>query len=95
MMKTLLIPDAASSAATPVTPAEDLNKVEKFELIKRLLAATETIGEMQACQKRNAEDEKLIAEKMTRGLNRNQAIAVIERQRKFNQALPKAKTETK
>lgn len=75
---------------TPNQP-EDLNKVEKFVLIRRLLAATETIGEMQARQKQNAEDEKLIREKMNRGLNRNQAIAVIERQRKFNQAAPGSK----
>ena len=63
--------------------SEDLNKLTKEELIQRLTAAGQTIAEMQVRQRQIAADEKLIAEKMNRGLNRNQAIAVIERQRKF------------
>jgi hypothetical protein len=70
---------------------EDLSKLTKDELIQRLTAAGQTIAEMQARQKQIAADDKLIAEKMNRGLNRNQAIAVIERQRKFDQTVSGAK----
>jgi hypothetical protein len=80
---------------TPET--EDLNKLAKEEpLAQQLAAANQTIAEMKAQQQQNVADEKLIGEKMNRGLSRHQAIAVIERQRKFDLDLEeKAKSAKK
>ena len=47
-------------------------------------ALKEQIAGFEAANKQRAADERVIAEKMSHGLTRDQAIAVIKRQREFD-----------
>ena len=77
-------------------PAADASIEEvAAQLATENTALKARIKELEAVQQQKAEDEKVIGEKMARGLSRQQAITVIERQRKFDadKAAEKAKAE--
>jgi hypothetical protein len=73
------------TANTPQTPAA--------ELAAENAALKAKIAEIQAAKKQADADEIIIAEKMAKGLRREQAAAVLKRQREFdarnNPAKPK------
>lgn len=64
--------------ATEETVVAEIGKLQK------------TIADFEAAKRQQTADDHAIAEKMARGLTRNQAIAVIERQRAFDAAAAKA-----
>ncbi len=72
----------STAAATPPPAASDL-AAENASLKDR-------IAEFEAVKKQAADDEVIIGEKMARGLRREQAIAVIRRQRDFDTARSQA-----
>lgn len=67
------------------------------QTIARLTAALEeankTIANFQAEKKQLAEDEKVIREKMSHGLSREQAMAVIKRQKEHDAMEAEAKAK--
>jgi hypothetical protein len=70
---------------------EDLSKLIKDELIARLTAANTQLATYAAASAQRAKDELAITQKMALGLSRDQAIAVIERQKAHDQAETDAK----
>lgn len=74
----------------------DQNKPTVEELQGQLAAANKTIAALKAEKTQRDADEKIIVEKMSRGLSREQAISVIKRQREHDAAkAATAKTTTK
>ena len=68
-----------------------LDEKANEETVFAAVAGLQTkVAELEAAKQQASADEKLIAEKQARGLTREQAIAVIQRQRAFDAAQPKA-----
>jgi predicted DNA-binding WGR domain protein len=74
-------------------PKETPNSTTASDLAAENAALKGKIAEFQAAKKQADADEILIAEKMAKGLRREQAAAVLKRQREFdarkNPATPK------
>jgi len=88
MKRTLPSPDSAS--ATPLTETSR-QTIQRLNADNAELKAQ--LKKHETAEARRAADEKIIVEKMTHGLSRQQAINVIHRQREFD-AEPKAKITT-
>jgi hypothetical protein len=81
MKKVVLTPDDASGTPPKETQEQTIERVtaENAELKGQL-------KKYQTTEAQRAADEKIIVEKMTHGLSRQQAINVIRRQREFDAA---------
>ncbi len=84
-----LNPDSTSGGSTAApskeTPQQTIARLQnKADELQRQLDS------FQARDAQQAEDEKVIVEKMSKGLSRDQARAVISRQRKFEASKPTA-----
>lgn len=82
MKKILLMPDAAAGAGTPPPggkPQGDKDRLAQLESENALLKAQ--VNNYETQKKLAAQNEKLIAQKVAAGLTRDQAIAVIQRQK--------------
>lgn len=96
-MKLLLNPDGATSAATIADAYEPLKSPEppRAETTAEKIARLESenaamrgrITEFDQAEREKAEREKIIEQKMQAGLTREQAIAVIKRQKLVDAAL--------
>lgn len=67
----------------------DEKKPTVEDLLKQLAAANEKIAAFEAKESERAAEEKQIAEKVAAGLTRDQAIAVIKRQKDHDAAIAK------
>jgi hypothetical protein len=87
-MRILHIADGAESGGgkPPIAPKPTIES-----LVAQNAALQSRLAAYEAREKQQLADETLISEKMRAGLRRNQAIAVIKRQRDYD-ALQKAKT---
>lgn len=56
-------------------------------------ALKKQVAELEAAKKQTEADEVVIREKMAKGLRREQAIAVIERQREYDKNKSKTKNQ--
>jgi hypothetical protein len=81
-MKKILRTADAAEGGSPPKPETPAQKIERLE--------AEIAGYKKADAERSAE-EKLIADKVGKGLTREQAIAVIQRQKDHDQALAEKK----
>ena len=81
----LLIPDQQSGGENP-KPETDAAKIKR--LTAELAAAKRRIASYENADQERAAMEKIVAAKMALGLSREQALAVIERQKQFDQTKP-------
>jgi len=65
-------------------------KATEEQALAAVAALQTKVADLETAKQQASADEKLIAEKQARGLTREQAIAVIQRQRAFDAAQPKA-----
>jgi len=71
-------------------PKENPSQSSAADLAAENAALKATIAQFQAAKKQADADEIIIAEKMAKGLRREQAVAVLKRQREFDEARRKA-----
>ncbi len=81
----LLNPEAQTATGTGTTkPETEAAKIRR--LTGELAAANRRLAAYEAADQERAETEKIVAAKMVLGLSREQALAVIERQKQFDKA---------
>lgn len=78
----LLSPEAQTETAT-AKPETDAAKIQR--LTTELAAANRRLAAYETADQERAATEKIVAAKMALGLTREQALAVIERQKQFDQ----------
>ena len=70
-------------------------KASDDQIVAAVQALQTRLDAFEKTEAQRAADEKIIIEKMARGLSREQAVHVIQRQREFDVARDKSKTESK
>ena len=79
----LLVPDAQADNAT-AKPETEAAKIRR--LTAELAAANRRLAAYETADQERAATEKIVAAKMAIGLARDQALAVIERQKQYDQS---------
>jgi predicted DNA-binding WGR domain protein len=64
-------------------PVTQGNQVTEEQIIDTVTALQKQVSDFQAQQEQAEADEKLIAEKIQKGLSRDQAIGVLQKNREF------------
>jgi hypothetical protein len=82
-LRILLMPDTQTGAESG-QPETDAAKLKR--LTAELAAANRRLAACEAADQERAATEKQVAAKMAIGLSREQALAVIERQKQYDQA---------
>jgi len=70
-------------------------KASDDQIVAAVQALQTRLDAFEKTEAQRAADEKIIIEKMARGLSREQAVHVIQRQREFDVARDKSKAESK
>ena len=70
-------------------------KATDDQIVSAIQALQTRLDAFEKAEALRAADEKIIIEKMARGLSREQAVNVIQRQREFDAAREKSKPEPK
>jgi hypothetical protein len=70
-------------------------KATDDQIVAAVQALQTRLDAFEKAEALRAADEKIIVEKMARGLSREQAVHVIQRQREFDAARDKSKSEPK
>jgi hypothetical protein len=70
-------------------------KATDDQIVSAIQALQTRLDAFEKAEALRAADEKIIIEKMARGLSREQAVHVIQRQREFDAAREKSKPEPK
>lgn len=68
-------------------------KATDEQIVAAVQAIQNRLDSFEKTEVQRAADEKIIVEKMTRGLSREQAVHVIQRQREFEAAKDKSKVQ--
>lgn len=70
-------------------------KASDDQIVSAIQALQTRLDAFEKAEAQRGADEKIIVEKMARGLSREQAVHVIQRQREFEAARDKSKSEPK
>ena len=88
----LLNPDAQTETATG-KPETDAAKIKR--LTSELATANRRLTVYETADQERAATEKIVAAKVAIGLSREQALAVIERQKQYDQSRPVQSSKSK
>ncbi len=89
-MKTILLNPDSTSGGSTAAPSKETPQQTIARLQSKADELQRQLDSYQARDAQQTEDEKVIVDKMSKGLSRDQARSVIDRQRKFEASKPSA-----